>query len=166
MGEELAGGVGVGGDAADAVGGEQGFPLVGGAGCEDLGQRFGELGVVGVAALGVGEVWVVGELGGGDVAEGLPFGIGWGGEEDPAFGCGVEAVERGEAVEFGVDLAARGFAGVADEIVGVGVGVGGEHVDEDALSDAAAALGVEAEQGRGGDEHAGVGIGVGFVGAH
>ena len=95
----------------------------------------------------------------------LPFALVRHHQEDPAVAAAVEAVQRAQAVALGVHRRALGLAGVGQEVVPVGVGVGAEHVHEDLLPVAKRAAGGEAEQGGRGHHHRRVRVRVHFVGA-
>jgi hypothetical protein len=76
----------------------------------------------------------------GEVAETLELPAVQQGEKHPALLRRVETIGRAQPEEVCVGRGPAGLAFILDEVVGVGVGVGPEHVDRDLLADAGPAL--------------------------
>ena len=112
-----------------------------------VGQLGVERVVVGRPAGGGGEAGIVGQLGTVDrrPGTGATRRRSSSGQEQPAVGRAVEAVAGAEPGQLVVGDGPGRLAGVVERVVGVGVHVGGEHVDVDGLADAEALPG---EQGQ------------------
>ena len=163
-GEERPGGRAVGPHTGDSDREQRLLPVVGIARQQDRFERVAQLRVVRAPTLARREALVRRKLRGG--RETRPLGVVQDRQEDPAAARPVQAIAGRETGQLRVHERALGLADVAQEVVGIRVGVGEQHVHPDRLARAVPLAREQAQQGGRGDHHRRVGIGVGLVGAH